>query len=145
MRCLVQRVTAASVSVSGKIISEIDSGLVALVCVMRDDNIDKASKLSRKLVNLRIFQDNNGKMNLSLRDVGGSALIVSQFTLAADINSGNRPGFSSAAPPDHGKLLFAELTNFVKSYGINVTEGAFGEYMEVSLVNDGPVTIYMDI
>ena len=112
MRCLVQRVTAASVSVSGKIISEIDSGLVALVCVMRDDNIDKASKLSRKLVNLRIFQDNYGKMNLSLRDVGGSALIVSQFTLAADINSGNRPGFSSAAPPDHGKFAVRGVDEF---------------------------------
>ena len=144
MRLVVQRVTSARVEVDGKTAGEIGCGLAVLACAMKGDVGRSVEPVARKLVNLRVFRDDSGKMNRSVRDVGGAVLLVSQFTLAADVSRGNRPGFSSAAPPDQGKSLFDELTEAVRSAGIPVETGVFGAEMAVSLVNDGPVTIWMD-
>jgi D-tyrosyl-tRNA(Tyr) deacylase len=143
LKALLQRVTRASVTVDGQIVGQIGAGLLILVCAMPDDTEAEADKLSTKISKLRIFKDDAGKMNLSLRDMGGSALIVSQFTLAADLR-GNRPGFSYAAPPDLAKQLYETFTAKVVGLGIPVQNGIFGADMDVSLNNDGPVTIWMD-
>ena len=144
MRCLIQRVASANVKMDGRTVGEIDSGLVVLVCAMRDDGDGDVPFLARKLVNLRIFRDDQGKMNRSLIDCGGSALIVSQFTLAADTSRGNRPGFSRAARPDCGRRQFEDFVRSVRAYGVRVETGEFGGEMKVELINDGPVTIWLD-
>ncbi len=143
MKALLQRVTRASVTVDGQIVGKIGPGLLVLVCAMPDDTEAEVDKLSAKISKLRIFKDDAGKMNLSLRDMGGSALIVSQFTLAADLRV-NRPGFSHAAPPDLAKQLYESFSAKVTALGIPVQNGIFGADMDVSLNNDGPVTIWMD-
>ena len=143
MKALLQRVTRASVTVDGQIVGQIGPGLLILICAMPDDTEAEADKLSAKIAKLRIFKDEAGKMNLSLRDMGGQALIVSQFTLAADLR-GNRPGFSYAAPPDLAKQLYESFSAKVAALGINVQNGIFGADMDVALNNDGPVTIWMD-
>ena len=143
MKALLQRVTRASVTVDGQIVGQIGPGLLILICAMPEDTEAEADKLSAKIAKLRIFKDEAGKMNLSLRDVGGQALIVSQFTLAADLR-GNRPGFSYAAPPDLAKQLYEKFSAKVAALGINVQNGIFGADMDVALNNDGPVTIWMD-
>ena len=143
MKALLQRVTRASVTVDGRVVGQIGAGLLILVCAMPDDTEAEVDKLSTKISKLRIFKDDAGKMNLSLRDMGGSALIVSQFTLAADLR-GNRPGFSYAAAPDLAKQLYESFTAKVAALGIPVQNGIFGADMDVSLNNDGPVTIWMD-
>ena len=143
MKALLQRVTRASVAVDGQIVGQIGPGLLILICAMPDDTEAEADKLSAKIAKLRIFKDEAGKMNLSLRDMGGQALIVSQFTLAADLR-GNRPGFSYAAPPDLAKQLYEKFSAKVAALGINVQNGIFGADMDVALNNDGPVTIWMD-
>lgn len=143
MKALLQRVTRASVTVEGQIVGQIGPGLLILICAMPDDTEAEVDKLSAKIAKLRIFKDEAGKMNLSLRDMGGQALIVSQFTLAADLR-GNRPGFSYAAPPDLAKQLYESFTAKVASLGIPVQNGIFGADMDVALNNDGPVTIWMD-
>lgn len=143
MKALLQRVTRASVTVDGQIVGKIGPGLLVLVCAMPDDTEAEVDKLCAKISKLRIFKDDAGKMNLSLRDMGGSALIVSQFTLAADLR-GNRPGFSYAAPPDLAKQLYESFSAKVTALGIPVQKGIFGADMDVSLNNDGPVTIWMD-
>ncbi|MEI6799956.1 MAG: D-aminoacyl-tRNA deacylase [Pseudomonadota bacterium] len=143
MKALLQRVTRASVAVEGQIVGEIGAGLLILICAMPEDTEAEAEKLAAKISKLRIFKDEAGKMNLSLRDTGGSALIVSQFTLAADLR-GNRPGFSYAAPPDLAKRLYEDVSAKVAALGIPVQNGIFGADMDVSLNNDGPVTIWMD-
>lgn len=135
----------AKVEVGGATVGSIDAGLVALVCAMRDDDDQRIPQIAKKLVNLRIFRDESGRMNKSVRDSGGSCLLVSQFTLAADTSRGNRPGFSMAAPPDKGKNLFEKLVECVRSFGLQVQTGVFGAEMELTLVNDGPVTIWIDI
>ena len=145
MRLVVQRVKSAKVEVDGAAVGSIDSGLVALVCAMRDDDGRRIPPIAKKLVNLRIFRDESGRMNKSVRDIGGSCMLVSQFTLAADISRGNRPGFSMAAPPDQGRDLFEKFVECVRGFGIPVQTGVFGAEMEVSLVNDGPVTIWIDM
>lgn len=145
MRALLQRVTSASVTVDGAIIGEISQGLLILVCAMQGDDETNATKLATKISKLRIFADDAGKMNRSLIDVAGSALIVSQFTLAADTSRGNRPGFSAAAPPAEGRALYEYFTAQIAALGIPVETGAFGADMAVALVNDGPVTISIDI
>jgi D-tyrosyl-tRNA(Tyr) deacylase len=122
---------------------EIGPGLLILVCAMEGDTDAKADQLAAKIAKLRIFKDEQGKMNLSIRDIGGSALIVSQFTLAADLR-GNRPGFSTAAAPDTGRHLYAHFTDRMRAEGIATANGEFGADMAVSLLNDGPVTIWMD-
>lgn len=145
MRCLLQRVSAARVDISGECVGEIRAGLLILVCAMAADSQDNAQQLAKKAVNLRIFADDSGKMNKSLLDVGGAALVVSQFTLSADVSRGNRPGFSSAAPPDIGKILYERFCDCVRELGVEVASGAFGADMQVSLTNDGPVTIWLDM
>ena len=143
MRALLQRVSRASVTVDGEITGEIGDGLLILVCAMQGDSEADAMNLAAKIAKLRIFKDELGKMNLSARDIGGSALVVSQFTLSADLR-GNRPGFSYAAPPDLGKTLYEYFVSRIKEEGIAVAKGVFGADMAVSLLNDGPVTIWMD-
>jgi len=143
VKALLQRVTRASVTVKGQIVGQIGPGLLILICAMPNDTEAEADKLSSKIAKLRIFKDEAGKMNLSLRDMGGQALIVSQFTLAADLR-GNRPGFSYAAPPDLAKQLYESFSAKVAALGITVQNGIFGADMDVALNNDGPVTIWMD-
>lgn len=145
MRLVVQRVKFAKVEVGGATVGSIDSGLVALVCAMKDDDDQSIPQIAKKLVNLRIFRDESGRMNKSALDIGGSCLLVSQFTLAADTSRGNRPGFSMAAPPDKAKNLFEKLIECVRISGLQVQTGVFGAEMELTLVNDGPVTIWIDI
>lgn len=144
MRAVLQRVSRASVTVDGQITGEIGPGLLILVCAMEGDTDEKAAQLAAKVAKMRIFKDDQGKMNLSIRDIGGSALIVSQFTLAADLR-GNRPGFSTAAKPDEGRRLYELFTRLMQDEGISTANGIFGADMDVSLNNDGPVTIWMDV
>ncbi len=145
MRALIQRVTEASVRVEGEVIGEIGKGLLILVCAMEGDDPAKSKALAAKISKLRIFTDDAGKMNKSLLDVGGAALIVSQFTLAADTSRGNRPGFSAAAKPDIGRALYKQFVADMGDLGIVTATGAFGADMAVSLTNDGPVTIWLDV
>ena len=143
MRAVVQRVSQAAVHVDGRLTGEIGPGLLILVCAMQGDTEAQADQLAAKIAKLRIFKDSAGKMNLSVRDTGGAALIVSQFTLAADLR-GNRPGFSTAAPPDEGRRLYQCFTDRIRDQGIATANGEFGADMAVSLLNDGPVTIWLD-
>ncbi len=144
MRALIQRVSNASVTVEGKVIGEIGPGLLILICAMAGDTAEQGTKLAAKISKLRIFKDNDGKMNRSLIDTGGEALVVSQFTLAADTSRGNRPGFSTAAPPHEGNRLYEDFAQDLRDLGITVATGQFGADMSVVLTNDGPVTIWMD-
>jgi len=143
MRALIQRVSSAAVRVDGETVGEVGRGLLVLVCAMQGDSEEKADWLARKVAKLRIFPDDAERMNRSLLDIGGSALIVSQFTLAAD-TKGNRPGFSSAAAPEHGRRLYERFSATLRAEGIPVANGIFGADMKVSLINDGPVTIWLD-
>jgi D-tyrosyl-tRNA(Tyr) deacylase len=144
MRALVQRVTSARVEVGGDVMGQCGPGLLILVCAMQGDSGTQAEMLAQKIHKLRIFRDQAGKMNLALKDTGGSALVVSQFTLAADTRSGNRPGFSSAAPPEEGERLYLHFAQCLRALGVAVETGQFGAEMAVHLVNDGPVTIWLD-
>ncbi len=143
MRALVQRVGEASVTVDGGVVGQIGPGLLILVCAMQGDTEAQSDWLARKVVNLRIFRDEQDRMNRSVLDVGGSALVVSQFTLAAE-TKGNRPGFSTAAAPADGKRLYDHFSSAVAGHGVPVANGIFGADMKVALVNDGPVTIWLD-
>ncbi len=145
MRALIQRVSHASVTVAGETIGEIGPGLLILVCAMEGDDAAKSAALAAKISKLRIFADEAGKMNLSLLDTGGAALIVSQFTLAADTSRGNRPGFSAAAKPELGRALYEQFVGDMDALGIPTATGSFGADMAVNLTNDGPVTIWMDV
>jgi D-tyrosyl-tRNA(Tyr) deacylase len=144
MRALLQRVSRASVKVDGELVGSIGPGLLALVCVGHEDGEAELELLARKTVQLRIFPDEQQKMNRSLLDVGGELLAVSQFTLYADCRKGRRPSFIGAAPPDKGEELFDLWCEKVRSYGVRVATGVFGAMMDVELVNDGPVTIWLD-
>lgn len=144
MRCLIQRVSQARVEIAGETVGQIEQGLMILVCAMSGDTEENAATLARKVVNLRIFADDQGKMNRSLLDIGGAALVVSQFTLAADTSRGNRPGFSSAAPPDQGNALYRHFCELVTGHGVTVQTGEFGGDMKVTLTSDGPVTIWLE-
>ena len=144
MRALVQRVSEARVEVAGEVVGAIGPGLLVLVCAMRGDGEDEARILARKIAHLRIFEDAAGKMNRALAAVGGAALVVSQFTLAADTRRGNRPGFSTAAAPEEGERLYHAFSRFLGEHGAPVRQGRFGAAMRVSLVNEGPVTIWLD-
>ena len=144
MRALLQRVSEARVQVDGVTIGEIGPGLLILICAMGDDNEATGKALAAKVSKLRIFEDDAGKMNHSLLDVGGAALVVSQFTLAADTRRGNRPGFSSAAAPEVGAHLYHQFTYALRDLGIETAQGRFGADMKVNLTNDGPVTIWLD-
>ncbi|MBU2960935.1 D-tyrosyl-tRNA(Tyr) deacylase [Citreicella sp. C3M06] len=144
MRAIVQRVTQAQVSVGGAVIGEVGPGLMILVCAMQGDTEAESKKLAAKIAKLRIFADEAGKMNRSVLDVHGAALVVSQFTLSADTRSGNRPGFSSAAAPDTGRRLYEHFAAQLQAQGVPVGTGRFAAEMQVSLINDGPVTIPLD-
>ena len=144
MRALLQRVTEAEVKVEGQKIGSTGAGLLILICAMAGDTEAEADQLINKITKLRIFKDDAGKMNKSIMDIGGSALVVSQFTLAADTKRGNRPGFSNAASPEDGRALYEYFSDGVAQAGVRVETGEFGADMKVSLINDGPVTIWLD-
>lgn len=145
MRALVQRVTQASVRVDDQQIGAIGPGLLIFVCAMTGDSPDAPARMATKIAKLRIFADQNGKMNLSLLDTHRSALIVSQFTLAGETSRGHRPGFTTAAPPDQGKAAYDAFVRETSMLGITIATGQFGADMAVSLVNDGPVTLWLDL
>ncbi|MBT6117483.1 MAG: D-tyrosyl-tRNA(Tyr) deacylase [Rhodospirillaceae bacterium] len=144
MRALLQRVSRAAVDIGERRVGEIGPGLLILVCAMRGDTEGEAAALARKIAKLRIFGDEDGRMNRSVLDTGGGVLAVSQFTLGADTSRGNRPGFSPAAPPEEGQALYERFCALLGAEGLAVETGEFGAEMAVSLVNDGPVTIWLD-
>jgi len=144
MRMVIQRVTEASVSVDGKIIGHIGKGIAVLLGVAKGDSEKEADYLVNKLIDLRIFEDEDGKMNLSLHDVGGELLVVSQFTLLGDCRKGRRPGFSYAAPPDEADRLYLYFVDGLRARGAHVETGQFQAEMLVNIQNDGPVTFVID-
>ena len=144
MKLLVQRVANANVKVDDKIVGKVDKGFLVLCGVTHTDTKETANYLVKKLLNLRVFEDENEKMNLSLKQVNGELLIVSQFTLYADTSSGNRPSFINAAKPDMANELYEYFCSQCAKEGIHVEKGVFGAHMEVSLLNDGPVTIMLE-
>ncbi len=144
MRAVVQRVSRAQVRVDGAVTGAVERGLLVLLGVARGDGPDDARAMADKLAALRVFEDPDGKMNLSVADVGGGVLLVSQFTLLGDARKGNRPGFTDAAPPDEANALYQSVCDLVRARGLAVAQGVFRAHMEVELVNDGPVTILLD-
>ncbi|MBE6454561.1 MAG: D-tyrosyl-tRNA(Tyr) deacylase [Alphaproteobacteria bacterium] len=144
MRVLLQRVIKASVTVEKKEISSIDAGFLALVGIEKNDTKQTVEYLAKKTANLRIFEDENGKMNLSILDTNGKILAVSQFTLAGDTANGNRPGFENAAKPEIAKPMYEYFVECLRGYGIDVCCGIFQADMQVSLINDGPVTFMLE-
>lgn len=144
MIALIQRVREARVDVAGETVGAIGPGVLALVAVVPDDTEARASRLLERILGYRIFGDGAGRMNRSLRDVGGGLLLVSQFTLAADTTSGTRPGFSTAAPPELGLRLFEHLVGLARAAHPAVATGRFGADMQITLVNDGPVTFWLE-
>ena len=144
MRAVLQRVTRARVLVNGNLTGEIGPGLAVLIAVGREDTTATAASMAEKIVNLRIFGDEQGKMNRSLLDSGGAVLAVSQFTLYGDARGQRRPSFIHAAPPEQGKALYEEFVRAVRALGVRVAAGVFQAHMSVEIVNDGPVTILLD-
>ena len=144
MRAIVQKVSQASVEVDKKTIASIDTAYMVLLGIGKEDTRDDIDWLSRKIANLRIFTDENGKMNLSIKQVGGEILLVSQFTLYADVSKGNRPGFTDAADPEFSNEMYEKVADSLRKYDINVKTGQFAANMKVSLVNEGPTTIVYD-
>ena len=144
MRAVIQRVIRASVSVDGETVGAIGPGLAVLLGVAQGDTAEEAHKLARKTAELRIFSDADGRFNLSLLDTAGEALVVSQFTLAADIGKGRRPSFSRAAPPEVAEPLVEEYEAALRQLGVRVASGRFQAHMHVEILNDGPVTIILD-
>jgi len=144
MRAVVQRVRRGAVDVDGKRVGEIGRGFVVLIGVGRDDREDDARYLAEKIAVLRVFEDADGKMNLSLKDIGGAMLVVSQFTLYGDCRKGRRPGFAEAAPPAQAEALYESFCRYCEEQGVSVARGRFGAHMLVEIVNDGPVTLLLD-
>ena len=144
MRAVVQRVTEASVTIDKKIVGEIKKGFLVLLGVCDEDDENDVKYLAEKITNLRVFEDENEKMNLSLRDIGGELLIVSQFTLFGDCRKGRRPSFDKAARPEQANPLYEKFNEMLRGYGLSVGTGIFGADMKVELLNDGPVTIILD-
>ncbi|MFL5815339.1 MAG: D-aminoacyl-tRNA deacylase [Bdellovibrionia bacterium] len=145
MRAVIQRVSKAEVRVNGELVSEINAGILTLLGVAKNDSEAQMRKLIQKIVELRIFEDENGKMNLSLRDIGGSHLIVSQFTLAGDTSSGKRPSFVNAERPEIAKTVYEKALQYSSELGIPTTGGIFQADMKINLINDGPVTFVLDV
>jgi D-tyrosyl-tRNA(Tyr) deacylase len=144
VRAVVQRVSRGAVAVAGETVGEIGRGFVVLLGVGREDTPDDAAYLAERIANLRIFADENGKLNRSLLENGGGVLAVSQFTLFGDCRKGRRPGFSAAAPPERAAFLYAEFVRRMAALGVPTAQGRFQEHMEVLIVNDGPVTLLLD-
>jgi D-aminoacyl-tRNA deacylase len=145
MIALIQRVRSASVDVAGVCVGRIEHGLLALIGIQKGDGDAQRQRLLDKILRYRVFSDAAGKMNLSLQDVNGGLLLVSQFTLAADTNSGLRPSFSSAAPPAESEIIFRQLVERARAAHTKVASGEFGADMQVSLINDGPVTFWLEV
>lgn len=144
MKVLIQRVKQASVTIDNKLFSSINKGILALVGIEKGDSIENVQKMAKKLVNLRIFPDENDKMNLSLLDISGEMLIVSQFTLCGDCKKGTRPSFDKSAPPEIANKLYEDFIKEIASYGVKYGTGQFGAMMYVALINDGPVTFLLE-
>lgn len=145
MKAVLQRVINSSVSIDGKVHGSVDKGFMIILGVVKDDTKEDADKLIKKIPYLRVFEDENGKMNLSCLDVGGEILVISQFTLCADCSHGRRPSFTNSAPPNEAESLYEYFADELKKTGISKVEtGVFGADMKVSLINDGPVTIVLD-
>lgn len=145
MRAVIQVVSSANVRVDGKTIGEIDRGYLVLLAIAQDDNEDKIEKMVEKIINLRVFTDQNDKMNLALKEVNGEILIVSQFTLYGDTKKGNRPSFTNSAKPIKAVPYYEKVISLFKKQGIKVATGQFGAMMQVSLINEGPTTIIIDL
>lgn len=144
MRAVIQRVTRAAVSVEGSTVGQIDSGLLVLLGVTHSDTEKDAQYLAEKICNLRIFEDENNKLNLSVLDIGGKVLSVSQFTLYGDCRKGRRPSFTEAAEPQTAQKLYEKFNSYLEQMGVQVEKGVFQAYMQVELLNDGPVTMLLD-
>jgi len=144
MRAVIQRVSSAQVSVGGQVVGQIGLGFLVLLGVAPSDGEQEAQYLARKIVGLRVFDDNDGKMNLALADVGGSVLAVSQFTLYGDVRKGRRPSFIDAARPEHAEPLYECFCRMLAAEGVAVQQGVFQAHMQISLANTGPVTLWMD-
>ena len=144
MRAVIQRVDEASVSVEAQVVAQIGRGLLVLVGVENNDTGEDLSFLKRKIVNLRVFDDEAGRMNLAVREVGGSILLVSQFTLHGDTRRGNRPDYTRAAPAERARELYSQLVDDIRAEGIPVESGIFQAMMKIQLINDGPVTLIVD-
>jgi D-tyrosyl-tRNA(Tyr) deacylase len=144
MRAVLQRVLKADVTINRRLVAEIDRGILAYVSVAKGDTTKNAEFIANKMLDLRIFEDQNGKMNLSVRDVGGSVLVVSNFTLHGDCRKGRRPSFDAAAEPAPARELYEKVISLLTEQGVNAQTGSFGEHMHVSCVNDGPVTFVIE-
>ena len=144
MKAVIQRVNESSVSIDNKEVAKIGKGFLILLGISKDDNYEKADYLIKKIYNLRVFSDENDKMNLSIQDINGEILIVSQFTLYADCKKGNRPSFINAAPPENAIKIYKYFIDKCKKNNLNVQTGEFGANMKVQLINDGPVTIILE-
>ena len=142
---LIQRVSEANVAVAGEVIGEIGKGMLVLLGVEKEDGDAEIEKLANKLCRYRMFSDEDGKMNLNIEQVGGEILVVSQFTLVADTQKGNRPGFSRGATPEHGEAIYKKFVHALRAKGMAVSTGEFGADMQVGLVNDGPVTFHFNV
>jgi len=142
---LIQRVSEANVTVAGEVIGEIGKGMLLLLGVEKEDGDAEIEKLANKLCRYRMFSDEDGKMNLNIEQVGGEILVVSQFTLVADTQKGNRPGFSRGATPEHGEAIYKKFVHALRAKGMAVSTGEFGADMQVGLVNDGPVTFQFNV
>lgn len=145
MKVLIQRVKKSSVTIDNKLYSSINKGILSLVGIEKGDTLEEVQKLAKKIVNLRMFPDDVGKMNKSLIDIQGEMLIVSQFTLCGDCKKGTRPSFDKSAPPEIANELYEEFIKEVQSYGIKTGNGKFGAMMDVELINDGPVTFMLEV